>query len=300
MKFTYAYKTSDGVRHEDELSASSREEVFAVLRARGIKAIKVVAADGSKANGEAAASRFPLLRAAAIAAIAAIAAAWAASAYFGRRAVSSAREGDVGSDGSKDGLTGGQQAYDNKRGGRGTTTSVRQQAKRGEASDGLAGETTSVRQQGGATRDNKTSGEGRLADADKGAGASPRHQIYGDPAFMETLERGDFGDILPRAGDRFLAVFAQPGKYMMPKDTDARDIENIASVFFGDRQENGGGDNKRTTTSAGQQARDNRRGAGRNVRTGLAWKHSRLMQGANWPQKKTSRYKTPIRGKCAN
>ena len=256
MKFTYAYKTSDGVRHEDELSASSREEVFAVLRARGIKAIKVVAADGSKANGEAAASRFPLLRAAAIAAIAAIAAAWAASAYFGRRAVSSAREGDVGSDGGKDGLTGGRQAYDNKR---------------GEASDGLAGETTSVRQQGGATRDNKTSGDGRLADADKGAGASPRHQIYGDPAFMETLERGDFGDILPRAGDRFLAVFAQPGKYMMPKDADARDIENIASVFFGERQENGGGDNKRTTTSVGvggqQQAYDNKRGGLRGTAT---------------------------------
>lgn len=51
MKFTYAYKTSDGVRHEDSMEASSREEVFAVLRGRGIKAIKVVAADGSKANG---------------------------------------------------------------------------------------------------------------------------------------------------------------------------------------------------------------------------------------------------------
>ena len=52
MKYTYAYKTSDGVRHEDSMSAASREEVFAALRAKGIKAIKVVAADGSKANGE--------------------------------------------------------------------------------------------------------------------------------------------------------------------------------------------------------------------------------------------------------
>ena len=34
------------------MAASSREEVFAALRAKGIKAIKVVAADGSKANGE--------------------------------------------------------------------------------------------------------------------------------------------------------------------------------------------------------------------------------------------------------
>ena len=52
MKYTYAYKTSDGVRHEDSMDASSREEVFTVLRGRGIRPIKVVAADGSKANGE--------------------------------------------------------------------------------------------------------------------------------------------------------------------------------------------------------------------------------------------------------
>ena len=52
MKFTYAYKTSDGVRHEAAMDAESREAVFAALRAKGIKAIKVVAADGSKANGE--------------------------------------------------------------------------------------------------------------------------------------------------------------------------------------------------------------------------------------------------------
>ena len=52
MKYTYAYKTSDGTRHEDSMNANSRDEVFAELRKRGIKAIKVVAADGSKANGE--------------------------------------------------------------------------------------------------------------------------------------------------------------------------------------------------------------------------------------------------------
>ena len=34
------------------MDASSREEVFEALRVKGIKAIKVVAADGSKANGE--------------------------------------------------------------------------------------------------------------------------------------------------------------------------------------------------------------------------------------------------------
>lgn len=52
MKYTYAYKTSDGVRHEASMDAESREVVFASLRVKGIKAIKVVAADGSKANGE--------------------------------------------------------------------------------------------------------------------------------------------------------------------------------------------------------------------------------------------------------
>lgn len=52
MKYAYAYKTSDGVRHESALDAASREEVFEELRRRGIRPIKVVAADGSKANGE--------------------------------------------------------------------------------------------------------------------------------------------------------------------------------------------------------------------------------------------------------
>lgn len=52
MKYTYAYKTPDGVRHEATMVAKSRDDVFAELRKQGIKAIKVVAADGSKANGE--------------------------------------------------------------------------------------------------------------------------------------------------------------------------------------------------------------------------------------------------------
>ena len=52
MKYTYAYKTSDGTRHEGSMKAASRDDVFAELRKQGIKAIKVVAANGSKANGE--------------------------------------------------------------------------------------------------------------------------------------------------------------------------------------------------------------------------------------------------------
>ena len=52
MKYTYAYKTSDGTRHEATMVAKNRDDVFTELRKQGIKAIKVVAADGSKANGE--------------------------------------------------------------------------------------------------------------------------------------------------------------------------------------------------------------------------------------------------------
>jgi len=52
MRYTYAYKTSDGTRHEAAMDAPSRDAVFAALRERGIRAIKVVAADGSKSNGE--------------------------------------------------------------------------------------------------------------------------------------------------------------------------------------------------------------------------------------------------------
>ena len=52
MKYTYAYKDSDGTRHEASMEAKSREAVFEALRAQGIRAIKVVAADGAKANGE--------------------------------------------------------------------------------------------------------------------------------------------------------------------------------------------------------------------------------------------------------
>ena len=51
MKYTYAYKTPDGTRHEASIEASSRDVAFAALRERGIRPIKVVAADGSKANG---------------------------------------------------------------------------------------------------------------------------------------------------------------------------------------------------------------------------------------------------------
>lgn len=41
MKFGYSYKTPDGVRHEEVFSAKTKEEVFASLREKGIRPIKV-------------------------------------------------------------------------------------------------------------------------------------------------------------------------------------------------------------------------------------------------------------------
>ena len=151
MKYTYAYKTSDGVRHEDSITASSREEVFAELRKRGIKAIKVVAADGVKANGEVRGVRKRVV--VSLVALAALGA--GVVAYFG-----------------------------------GTRTAAVVTANP---------EMVSPLQI-----------------------ASPRHQIYGDPAIMEPIERGDFGGILPREGDKMLAIFAQPGKLMCAKGVNPR------------------------------------------------------------------------------
>jgi hypothetical protein len=52
VRFTYIYKTSGGVRTEAKITADTREQVFAQLRSQGIRPIKVIAEDGSKANGE--------------------------------------------------------------------------------------------------------------------------------------------------------------------------------------------------------------------------------------------------------
>ena len=155
MKYTYAYKTSDGTRHEAAMEAESREAVFAALRAKGIKAIKVVAADGSKANGE-----VHGLRKRAVLGLVALAA-----------------------------LVAGVVAY-------------------------LGGERTGA------------------ALAANPAAVSPRHQIYGDPAIMEGLERGDFAAVLPRVGDQMLAVFAQPGKLMCAKGANPRLLDAAMDAAF--------------------------------------------------------------------
>ena len=155
MKFTCAYKSSDGVRHEAAIEAESRDEVFQLLRGRGIRPIKVVAADGSKANGEVRG-----LRKRAVFALVALAALVAGViAYFG-------------------------------------------------------GERTGA------------------ATAASFATSAPRHQIYGDPATMEGLERGDFAAVLPRAGDQMLAVFAQPGKLMCAKGANPRLLDATMEAAF--------------------------------------------------------------------
>ena len=41
MKFGYSYKTSDGVRHESTFEAKSNDAVFAALREKGIRPMKV-------------------------------------------------------------------------------------------------------------------------------------------------------------------------------------------------------------------------------------------------------------------
>ena len=155
MKYTYAYKTSDGARHEDSMEAESRDAVFAALRAKGVRPIKVVAADGSKANGEVRGLRKP--------------------AVFALVALAAAVAGVI--------------AY-------------------------LGGERTGA------------------ATAANSAANAPRHQIYGDPATMEGLERGDFAAHLPRVGDQMLAVFAQPGKLMCAKGVNPRLLDAAMEAAF--------------------------------------------------------------------
>ena len=173
MKYTYAYKTSDGIRHEDTMNASSREEVFIALRAKGIKAIKVVAADGSKANGE-----IRGVRKRAVVVLVVLAA-----------------------------IGAGVVAY-------------------------IGGERT---------------GAATAADP---AVSSPRHQIYGDPVIMEGLERGDFKDILPREGDRMLAIFAQPGKAMCARGSNPYRLSPEQIATFADYAKNELAQDKDVTIAA--------------------------------------------------
>lgn len=157
MKYTYAYKTSEGKRLEASTDASSRDAVFETLRAQGIRPIKVVAEDGSKANGEMHGVRKRVVAALVLLAATIVGAfAW------------------------------------------------------------LIGERTGA------------------ATATNSAVSAPRHQIYGDPAIVSGFERGEFGNVLPRDGDRLLAIFAQPGKLMCAKGADVRTLSGADAILLVD------------------------------------------------------------------
>jgi len=136
------------------MEAPSRDAVFAALRERGIRAIKVVAADGSKANGE---IRGVRKRIVALVATCLTLAAVVASVFAFR-----------------------------------------------------AGESNT-----------------QTLKHSNNSPASPRHQLYGDPAIMQDFERGDFGDILPNKADQMLAWFAQPGKLMCPKNVTQTELRRL-------------------------------------------------------------------------
>ena len=46
MRYTYQYKTSDGVRHEGQIEAPSREAVFSTLKGKGVRPFNVELAPG--------------------------------------------------------------------------------------------------------------------------------------------------------------------------------------------------------------------------------------------------------------
>ena len=158
MTYTYAYKTSDGARHEGSMDASSREEAFTVLRARGIRPIKVVAADGSKANGEKEEARRKRSLALRLATVAALVVLASLASFLSLKSL------------------------------------VARNVPPGPAT------------------------------------ATPRHQIYGDPATMEAFERGEFGDALSREGDRLLAWFSQPGRITCPRNTPRAELFRLGDA----------------------------------------------------------------------
>ena len=130
MKFGYAYKTSEGTRLESSFEAKSREEVFAALRAQGVKPIKVWEIR----------SRFYVsLRTRVIIALVILSAVSIVYAIRARREV---------------------------------------EVVKSEAQPNI----------------------------------SPRHQIYGDPATWEEIERDNFAAVFDDIGDRILAEFAIPGR----------------------------------------------------------------------------------------
>lgn len=51
---------------------------------------------------------------------------------------------------------------------------------------------------------------------------TPRHQVYGEPFYMDALERDGYDAIFNTVGERYLAFFAQPGRIHQFGDRDWR------------------------------------------------------------------------------
>jgi hypothetical protein len=128
VKFGYSYKTSDGIRHESTFEAKSNEAVFAALRARGIKPMKVWEIHSPYYISKR--TRLIIILALAL----------AASLVY--------------------------------------TIRLRHSA----------------------------------LSSPHSALTAPRHQIYGDPATWEDIERDNFATVFPDVGDRILAAYAIPGR----------------------------------------------------------------------------------------
>lgn len=61
-----------------------------------------------------------------------------------------------------------------------------------------------------------------IAALDQTERSSPRHQIYGEPFYMEELERDGYASVFTHEGERYLAFFAQPGRIHRFSDLDWR------------------------------------------------------------------------------
>lgn len=71
---------------------------------------------------------------------------------------------------------------------------------------------------------------------------SPRHQIYGDPALLESWIRSDYATVFDKDGDRLLARFARPALDVEPIDHDALQLaaEQLMEVVSTGVAENSG------------------------------------------------------------
>lgn len=157
MRFVYQYRTSDNKQHTAEVSASSKDEAYAILRAKGIRPGRVFEASGlfNKLFGRC--KRWIAIVLLSILAIALV----VAFRMSERKVVALEKEQTE---------------------------------------------------------------------------PTPRHQIYGDPALMERLEREGFSSVFTDEGDRYLAAYAQPGVRMGAKDDGKRSavVKSLSAIAKGD------------------------------------------------------------------